>query len=100
MVVAEAEDGSVALQILKDSKPNDFDLVLMDIQMPIMDGFTATERIRQLDDPVVSQIPIIALTANAFREDSERCLKAGMNAHVCKPIDPDNLCEEMAKIFS
>ncbi len=92
MTADEAVDGAEALEIITDRPSDTYDLILMDIQMPVMDGFTASECIRRLDDPVRSRIPIVALTANAFREDRDRCLAAGMNAHVCKPIDSDELC--------
>ncbi len=98
MSVVEAEDGSVALETLKNNPPDTFDLILMDIQMPIMDGFTASREIRSLKNDKYSKIPIIALTANAFNEDRERCINAGMNAHICKPIDPEKLRETIAKL--
>ena len=74
-----------------------FDAILMDIMMPVMDGLTATKAIRSLKHPDAETIPIIAMTANAFREDKEKCLAAGMNAHLAKPIKIENvkriLCE-------
>ncbi len=91
LTVDEAVDGAEALRILNESPADTYDLILMDIQMPVMDGFAASQQIRKLDDPVRSAIPIIALTANAFREDKDRCLNAGMNAHVCKPIEAEEL---------
>ena len=81
-----AETGLEAVQRFEGA-PDRFDLILMDIQMPEMDGYTATHRIRAFDHPHAKTIPIIAMTANVFREDVERCLAAGMNAHVGKPID-------------
>ncbi len=98
MSVVEAEDGSVALETLKNNPADTFDLILMDIQMPIMDGFTASREIRALKNDRYSKIPIIALTANAFNEDRKRCIEAGMNAHVCKPIDSEKLRETIAKL--
>ena len=75
----------------------DVHLILMDIMMPVMDGLTATKTIRSLKHPDAETIPIIAMTANAFREDKEKCLAAGMNAHLAKPIKIENikriLCE-------
>ena len=67
--------------------PQKYDMIFMDIQMPEMDGYEATRRIRALDIPAAKTIPIIAMTANVFREDIEKCLNAGMNSHVGKPLD-------------
>ena len=67
--------------------PQKYDMIFMDIQMPEMDGYEATRRIRALDIPSAKTIPIIAMTANVFREDIEKCLNAGMNSHVGKPLD-------------
>jgi signal transduction histidine kinase/DNA-binding response OmpR family regulator len=81
-----AENGAQAVKMFK-AAPFKYDLILMDIQMPEMDGYEATKRIRALDNPQAKSIPIIAMTANVFREDVERCLKTGMNGHIGKPID-------------
>jgi CheY-like chemotaxis protein len=81
-----AENGAVAVRMVQQ---NDYDLVLMDMQMPVMDGIEATRAIRS--DPRSQNLPIIAMTANAMAADRERCLQAGMNDHVAKPIDPDHL---------
>jgi signal transduction histidine kinase/ActR/RegA family two-component response regulator len=78
--IDEAENGKIAVELANE---NDYDLILMDMQMPVMDGLTATREIRKNN----SFIPIIAMTANAFKEDAERCLEAGMNGHIAKPID-------------
>lgn len=79
------------LRILLDaaaaSRPGDYDAVLMDIQMPVMDGYAAARAIRALDERALAEIPIVAMTANAFREDVQASLDAGMQAHVAKPID-------------
>ena len=75
-----------------------FDLILMDIQMPSMDGLEATRAIRQLESPERNAVPIIAMTASAMREDRERCLVAGMNGHLCKPIDPAELFEAVESL--
>lgn len=86
-MVETAENGKVALEKVENSEPGYFDAVLMDVQMPVMNGYEATREIRNLEDEMLSSIPIIAMTANAFDEDKEEALKAGMNAHVSKPID-------------
>lgn len=83
--------GVEAIEILKDSKPGDIDLVLMDVLMPVMDGLETTRRIRAFEDPAISGIPIIAMTANAFASDIQDVLNAGMNAHVPKPFEEKDL---------
>ena len=89
-VVEVADDGEAAVERMEQSAPGQYDLILMDIQMPIMNGYEATEKIRALGDPRVAGIPIIAMTANAFDEDRRAALEAGMNGHIAKPIDiPD-----------
>ena len=97
MKVETAENGLKAVEMVATSKVGDIDLVLMDIQMPVMDGYEATRRIRALPDKTLAQIPIIAMTANAFEEDRRASLAAGMNAHLAKPVDPDLLCRTMAQ---
>jgi len=89
------EDGQAALEAVQSGK---FDLVLMDCQMPVMDGYQATQAIRQLEAPI-NQIPIIALTANAFAEDRVKCLDAGMNEHVAKPIDKSLLFDTIVRFL-
>ena len=76
-----------------------YDLIFMDIQMPKMDGYTATREIRTLDDPKCANIPIIAMTANAFDEDRKKAIKAGMNGHIAKPISADAILENLNQIF-
>ena len=92
-----ARDGLQAVRMFQDKPEGYFDAILMDIMMPVMDGLTATKTIRSLKHPDAETIPIIAMTANAFREDKEKCLEAGMNAHLAKPIKIENikriLCE-------
>ena len=95
-LVETANDGSVAYDIMAKAKPGDFDLILMDVQMPIMDGYTATAMIRELKTGV-ENIPIVALSANAFEEDRQKSLVAGMNDHVAKPINVRELKETLAK---
>ena len=96
--VDTAEDGTVALEKMQAAQPGDYDLVLMDIQMPIMDGHEATRRIRALGTEA-SRIPILAMTANAFEEDRIAALEAGMNAHIPKPIDITNLKNTLANFL-
>ena len=86
-----ASDGVEAVEKVKNSAGNPYDLILMDIQMPIMDGIEAAKKIRAMDDPSLSGLPIVALTANAFEEDRQRVLSAGMNGHLGKPIDTNML---------
>ncbi len=98
--VEEAENGYIALNMLLNSNPGYYDLILMDIQMPVMDGYLATKEIRCISDPKLANIPIIAMTANAFKEDQEKCLEAGMNEHLSKPIDANTLAKVMAMVLS
>ena len=84
--VDTAEDGAEAVEKVKNSTPGDYDLVLMDVQMPVMNGYEATERIRSLDDPALAGITILAMTANAFDEDRRKALACGMNGFLSKPI--------------
>ena len=95
--VFEADDGVTAFAMVSKSKPGDYDAVLMDIQMPIMNGYEATELIRQLPNKELAEIPIIAMTANVFEEDKQKAENAGMNAHLGKPIDVDKLVATLAK---
>lgn len=94
-VVYTAENGQEALDKVSASKPGDFDLVLMDIQMPVMDGHEATKRIRALENPVLSSIPIIAMTANAFDEDKKAALDSGMNGFISKPVVVEEVVEAL-----
>ena len=81
------------------AEPGAYDLVLMDIQMPIMDGYEATRRIRALDDPQAASIPIVAMTANAFDEDKRAAFKCGMNGFISKPIVLDEVIEALKGVF-
>ena len=94
--VDTADDGDVAVERLQDSKQGEFDLVLMDIQMPKMDGYAATRQIRTLPSDVAN-VPIVAMTANAFEEDKQRAIRAGMNAHIAKPIEAGRLMETLKR---
>ncbi len=87
--VESAENGKVACEMLENSKAGHFDIVLMDVQMPIMDGYEASRYIRSLKNKALAEIPIIAMTANAFQEDKANAFAAGMNGHLAKPIDID-----------
>lgn len=81
------ENGKMALERFKEAAPGEFDAILMDVQMPVMNGYEATKAIRALEREDAGKIPIIAMTANAFAEDEKEALEAGMNVHVAKPID-------------
>lgn len=94
-----AEDGSIALEMVRKSEPGYYQAVLMDVQMPVMDGYEATQRIRKLENPELASIPIIAMTANAFTEDREAALKCGMNGHIAKPIDVQVLFETLDAVL-
>ena len=98
-VIDVADDGAVAVEKLKEAEPGQYDLVLMDIQMPIMDGYEATRQIRKFEDQELANIPIIAMTANAFEEDKKAALDAGMNGHIAKPIDIPKLMELLGEIL-
>lgn len=89
--VDTAENGAIAVEKVCTAAPGQYDLVLMDVQMPIMDGYTATRRIRELENPALAGIPILAMTANAFDEDRQNAEKAGMNGHLSKPFDMQQL---------
>ena len=86
-----AMDGMECVRMFKEAETGEFDAILMDMQMPVMNGLEAAEIIRSLPKPEVKRIPIIALTANAYQEDIQKCLKAGMNAHLSKPIEIEKL---------
>lgn len=86
-----AENGKICLEKFRESKEGHFDAILMDVRMPVMTGYEATEAIRALDHPDAKKIPIIAMTADAFSEDIRRCLDSGMNAHTAKPINLDEV---------
>ena len=94
-----AENGAEAVELARTSADGPYDLILMDIQMPVMDGYAATRQIRSLPDPAVAGIPIVAMTANAFDEDRRNAMEAGMNAHVAKPIEVEKLREVLRAVL-
>ena len=94
-----AENGQRALEVFADSDEGHFDAILMDMRMPVMDGLSATREIRKLDRSDAATIPIIALTANAFEEDVQQCLSAGMNAHLSKPVEIELLKKTLSKLL-
>ncbi len=90
------ENGKLAVEEFERSEPDLYDAILMDVQMPVMNGYDATRQIRSSARPDAARIPIIAMTANAFAEDVKEALEAGMDAHVAKPIDPQQLCATLS----
>jgi CheY-like chemotaxis protein len=94
-----AVNGLEAVRLFSET-PEKYDMIFMDVQMPEMDGYEATYRIRTLDIPKAKTIPIIAMTANVFREDIDRCLKAGMNSHIGKPVDFNKVIEKLSTYLS
>ena len=97
VIVTVVGDGQQAVSLFQEEPAGTFDVILMDIMMPVMDGLTATKTIRALDRPDARTIPIIAMTANAFEEDAKKCLAAGMNAHLAKPLDIGKLIATIAQ---
>ena len=99
LIVDFVEDGTDAVERMNEADESEYDLILMDIQMPKMDGYTATREIRTLSNNKKSNIPIVAMTANAFEEDRQKAFKAGMNAHISKPINIDVILHTLDQIF-
>ncbi len=97
--VDHAENGRIALEMFEHSPVGHYDAILMDVRMPEMDGLEATAAIRALDRPDARTIPIVAMTANAFDEDVQRSLQAGMNAHLSKPVDPEHLYQTLEELI-
>ena len=95
-VLGCASNGREAIAIAEKNKP---DVFLMDIQMPVMDGYAATRAIRALDDEELSNVPILAMTANAFQEDVQAAMDAGMQAHIAKPVDLDKLTDALRSVL-
>ena len=98
-VIDTASNGKIAVEKVKNSKPGDYVLILMDIQMPIMDGREAARQIRRLENYELAHIPIIALSADAYESDKRLSIECGMDAHLTKPIDVALLLETIAKIM-
>ena len=94
-----ALNGRIAVDLFTESKEGTYSAILMDVRMPQMDGLEAAAAIRSLDRPDAKTIPIIALTANAFDEDVQRSLQAGMNAHLSKPVDSDHLFQTLRELI-
>lgn len=99
-IVDTAENGAEALEKVSTSKPDTYDLVLMDVQMPIMNGYEATKRIRELKDPATANISILAMTANAFDEDRKKALESGMDGFLSKPIVIEELVQALKNKFT
>ena len=99
-LVTRVEDGQQAVELFKEKPAGTFDAILMDLMMPVMDGYTATREIRSLERSDSKTIPIIAMTANAFQEDAEKCIAVGMNAHLAKPLDIEKMKKTIKSICS
>lgn len=93
-----AENGQLAVERMAAAEPGAFDLIFMDIQMPVMNGLDAAKAIRALERPESANIPIIAMTADAFSENIAECLAAGMNGHIAKPVDMKLVLKEIRRI--
>ena len=98
-LVDTAENGKIAVDKVAASKPGDYQAILMDIQMPVMNGYDAAKAIRALKNPGLATIPIIAMTANAFSEDVQDAMAAGMNGHIAKPLDVPKMMETLAEVL-
>lgn len=98
-IIDTADDGSVAVEQMKKMPAGTYDLILMDVQMPIMNGYEATRAIRALDDPVKASIPIVAMTANAFEEDRKEAIESGMNGYAAKPIEIEKLMKTIDNLL-
>ena len=99
-LITRAENGQQALELFKEKPAGTFDVILMDLMMPVMDGYTATRKIRELERSDAKTVPIIAMTANAFKEDAEKCIAVGMNAQLAKPLDIEKMKKTIKSICS
>ena len=97
--VEVASNGRIAVDMLKASEPGYYQVVLMDVQMPEMNGYEATQTIRKLENKALAEIPILAMTANAFEEDKKEALRSGMNGHLVKPIEVEKLMEMLDEVI-
>ena len=95
-----ASNGAEAVEKMEQAPAGTYDVILMDIQMPIMDGYEAAKRIRAMEDQKKAEIPIVAVTANAFEEDRKIALEAGMNGHLAKPYDIDAIMQTLSEILN
>jgi CheY-like chemotaxis protein len=100
MMTERAENGKAAVDMFAASEPGYYDAILMDMRMPVMDGLEATRTIRSMDRKDAGEIPIIALTANAFDEDVQRSMQAGLNAHLSKPVEPEALFSTLESLIA
>ena len=99
-VIDTAENGRIAVDKVEENDPGHYDLILMDVQMPVMDGYTATRTIRALGDPERARVPIVAMTANAFKEDVDAANEAGMDGHIAKPLDVHKMMSEIRRVLA
>ena len=99
-IVDTAENGKIAVDTIAASKHGYYDLVLMDIQMPVMDGYEATRNIRALEDKAFAAVPIVAMTANAFDEDRKSAEESGMNGFISKPINMEEVVEALHRVLA
>ena len=97
LIIDRVEDGIQCVNQIEQMPAGTYDMILMDIQMPNMDGYKATKCIRNLQDKRKAELPIIAMTANAFQEDAEKCIAVGMNAHLAKPLKIERVIATIAK---
>lgn len=97
--VEVAGNGKIAVDMLTASENGYYQVILMDVQMPVMNGYEATKTIRRLDNRVLASVPIVAMTANAFEEDKQEALRSGMDGHIAKPIEIDRLMEMLDQVL-
>ena len=98
-IMEEAENGEQAIQMVEDAPAGHFKVILMDVMMPLMNGYEATSKIRRLEDKVKANVPIIAMTANAFEEDKNQAIESGMDRFVSKPFDINDLLSKLSEML-